>query len=158
MRLLAALCVLGLAGCGDNRTTPAAGHAPTPAPPSTTTSTISEPARTATGPVQATIPEEFRGRWDATAESCGRISDAELKVTDRTLSLWEGGVAVRAVTPVGANIIRVEGTGDEELETYEYSSVFQLSVDGSVLTMNPGPHGFARVRCLTPDFPEAETR
>jgi len=163
MRVLAALCVLGLlglVGCGDHAA-PTAAKAPAAAP--TTPSAIPrpmplEPAWNATGPTQTTIPEAFRGRWDATAESCDEISDAELKVTDRTLSLWEVGVDVRAVTPVGANAIRIEGTGHEEEESFNWSNVLQLSPDRSVLTMNPGPRGFVRVRCLTPDFPGAEKR
>src|SRR5262245_35422266 len=155
MRLLAAVCVLGLAGCGDNETAPASPDAPAP---SAGESAAPEPVWNATGAAQAMIPEEFRGRWDASAESCRETSDAELKVADRALIFWEVSGDVRAVAPVGANAIRIEGTGHEEEASFEWTGVFQLSANGSVLTMNPGAHGFARVRCLTPDFPGAEQR
>jgi len=158
MRLLAAVCVFVLAGCGDNKTAPASPDAPVPATPSAVENSAPEPVWNATGSAQAMIPEEFRGRWDATAESCQEISVAELKVADRALIFWEVGVDVRAVTPVGANAIRIEGTGHEEEESSDWAGVFQLSANGTVLTMNPGPNGFARVRCLTSDFPGAEQR
>jgi hypothetical protein len=157
MRLLPALLVFGLAGCGD-RTPRVDAEAPATVPSSAMADTTPDADWNATGPRSATIPEEFRGRWDATAESCREISDAQLKVTDRTLIFWEVGVDVRTVTPVGANAIRIEGTGREEEAHFDSSNVFQLSADGSVLTMNPGPNGFARIRCLTPDFPGVETR
>jgi len=158
MKLLGALCVLAMAGCSDNKSAPVTAPAEVPArvmPPATTT-VAPEPDWIAIGPAQATIPEPFRGRWDATAESCLKISDAELKVEDRALTFWEVGVQVRSVTPVGANTIRVAGTGFEADEQFDWDRVFQLSADGGALTMNPGPNGFERVRCLTPDFPGAQ--
>jgi hypothetical protein len=77
-------------------------------------------------------------------------------VTDKALILWEASVDVRVMTPVGENAIRIEGTAHEEGESFNWSSVFQLSANRRVLTMNPGANGFARVRCPAPDFPGAE--
>jgi hypothetical protein len=150
--------MLGLASCSDNRAAPTVAPAEPPAAiaPATGVSPAPEPVWIASGPAQATIPEAFRGRWDATAESCLDISDAELKVADGSLTFWEVGVDVQAVTPVGANVIRIEGKGYEADEHFEWTGVVQLSPDGNMLTMNPGPSGFVRVRCLTPDFPGAE--
>ena len=158
VRILVALAMLGLTACSDNQTAPTEAAEPmASATPRAVASAAPEPEWTATGPTRATIPESFRGRWDATTESCLEISDARLNVTDRALHFWEVGVEVQAVTPVGANAIRIEGTGYEEEEHFDSNNVFQLSADGSVLTMNPGPNGFARVRCLKPDFPGVET-
>src|SRR5262245_65538953 len=79
MRLLAALCVLGLAGCGENKTASASPHGAAPATPSAVESAAPETVWNAVGAGQAMITEVFRGGWADNAESCRVVGVAVLR-------------------------------------------------------------------------------
>jgi hypothetical protein len=157
--LLSALSVvsLGVAACSPTSSTTqaAASEAPseaTPTPVATDPTPVPVPDRPASGPTQRTVPEAFRGVWDANLEACGDTSDMKLTITETTVTFWESGGMVVATNPVGEHSTRLEADGHAEGEPWHPVIYLDLSSDGQTLTI-PNEYGTAvRIRCpATPD-------
>ena len=152
--MFAALSIvtLGVAACAPAIPTEQAGasEAPKEAPP--TPAAIEPvpapvPDRPPTGPTQKTVPEAFRGVWDANLEACRAISDMKLTITETTVAFWESGGEVVATNPVGEHSIRLEAGGHAEGEPWHPVMYLDLSSDGQTLTI-PNEYGKAvRIRC-----------
>jgi hypothetical protein len=143
-----------LAGCSPAAPTtevsePVATSEAAPTPAATDTVPVPVPDRPPTGSTQKTVPEAFRGVWDANLESCKDTSDMKLTITETTVAFWESGGEVVATTPVGEHSIRLEVNGNAEGEPWHPVMYLDLSPDGETLII-PNEYGLAkRVRCPT---------
>jgi hypothetical protein len=132
-----------------------APEAPNEAPPKPTAIDpvpVPVPDRPPTGPTQPTVPEAFRGVWDAELTACEDTSDMKLTITETTITFWESGGKVVTTNPVGEHSIRLEADGHAEGEPWHPVMYLDLSDEGQTLTV-PNEYGKAvRIRCpITPD-------
>jgi hypothetical protein len=102
-------------------------------------------AAAAAGP--ATIPEEFRGRWNLNQGRCASdTGDARLEVGARQVRYYESEGPVLAVRRLDQRTIQLTVQLSGEGETERRQLTFQLSQDGQRLTDRMDPP-FTRVRC-----------
>lgn len=111
------------------------GLAPTPSAPT-------EPA-----PLATAIPAKFHGKWDASAEECGRASIMTLTISGNELRFHESIGEITSVTPQGDNAVTVSGPFEGEGEQWQGTMRLELSADGNTLTTTNNGTATPRVRC-----------
>ena len=88
------------------------------------------PAAGPAGPIRAdTIPAQFRGVYDTSADACSRPSENRLAVGPRELRFHESIGAVRSVSVESGDSVRV--TADFQGEGESWSAVHTLTLGGS---------------------------
>jgi hypothetical protein len=95
------------------------------------------------------VPEPFWGRWDSSAETCGKGGDGRLTITATQIEFYASHGRVLAVHVNGLRDILVEYEAlGEEGGTTRASRRFVLSEDGQTITniLNERTK-FSRVRC-----------
>ena len=115
------------------------GLAPPPAAPAPTPA---EPA-----PLATAIPAKFHGKWDASAEECGRASIMTLTISGNELRFHESIGEITSVTPQGDNAVTVSGPFEGEGEQWQGTMRLELSADGNTLTTTNNGTATPRVRC-----------
>lgn len=107
-----------------------------------------EPAP-ATPPPLATpaIPSKFLGKWDASAEECGRASIMTLTISENELRFHESIGEIETVTEEGPNAVTVAGPFEGEGEQWQGTMRLELSPDGNTLTTTNNATVTPRVRC-----------
>lgn len=135
----AGLAGLALAACEPSGM-PAAPEATEPV---AQTPVVAEPAPAAI----TEIPPQYLGKWDASAEDCGRASIMTLTVSANELLFHESIGEIETVTPDGANAITVAGPFEGEGEQWDGEMRLELAADGNTLTTTNGGTATTRVRC-----------
>lgn len=98
-------------------------------------------------PPPLTIPAKFLGKWDASAEECGRASIMTLTISENAVRFHESIGEIHNVTPEGENAVKVSGPFDGEGESWEGEMLLELSADGNTLTTTNNGTATPRVRC-----------
>jgi hypothetical protein len=93
------------------------------------------------------IPAKFHGKWDESAEACGRSSIMTLTVSENELRFHESIGEINSVTPDGENALTVKGPFEGEGEQWEGTMRLELSADGNTLTATNNGMATPRVRC-----------
>lgn len=91
------------------------------------------------------IPEQFRGKWDATTGVCSPDSDGRMEVSAKEVSFYESVGDVTQVEEAGDGVtvsLAMEGEG----ETWTAQYTFTLK-DGKLETTTEDGGSFARKRC-----------
>jgi hypothetical protein len=149
MKELVAVLVLAVAACRPDAPVPPVAAPATPAPERVAAAPAA-PAKElfAVTAGQKTFPAPFIGTWDARAERCGeKRSDARLKITATTMTFWESGADVTAITPVATNVIDVDGKFAGELEQWDRRLRMELAGEADTLIITSGDQSFTRVKC-----------
>ncbi len=85
--------------------------------------------------VQATtIPEKYRGTWDADAGSCDAASDMRMEIGAQGIDFYESHGDVTAVKPGGKDGIIVSLAMEGEGEEWNIERRLDLSADGKILS------------------------
>jgi hypothetical protein len=98
-------------------------------------------------PLVTGIPAKFHGKWDSSAEDCGRASIMTLTISGNELRFHESIGEITSVTPEGDNAVNVTGPFEGEGEKWEGEMRLELSADGNTLTTTNGGVATPRVRC-----------
>lgn len=95
----------------------------------------------------AAIPANFHGKWDESAEACGRSSIMTLTVSANELRFHESIGEINKVTPEGENTVTVSGPFDGEGQQWEGTMKLEVSPDGNTLTATNNGTATPRVKC-----------
>ncbi len=93
------------------------------------------------------IPAPYLGKWDATAEDCGRASIMTLTIAADELRFHESIGEINIVTEEGPNAITIAGPFEGEGESWDGSLRLELSTDRNTLTVTNNGTPSTRVRC-----------
>jgi hypothetical protein len=116
-------------------------------PPPAESTPAPAPAPVEPPPLATAIPAKFHGKWDASAEACGRASIMTLTVSANELRFHESIGEINSVTPEGENAVTVKGRFEGEGEQWEGTMRLELSADGNTLTTTNNGTVTPRVRC-----------
>lgn len=96
---------------------------------------------------QATVPEQFRGRWASSQAKCGPPESSLAIYADRIV-FYEGHGPVLTVKRVGEREVEVEFESSGEGKVWRSIRRFRLSEDGLSLTdVTRQDYQTVRVRC-----------
>jgi hypothetical protein len=105
------------------------------------------PAETPPPLATTAIPAKFLGKWDASAEECGRASIMTLTVSANELRFHESVGEIETVTEEGPDAVTVAGPFEGEGEQWQGTMRLELSPDGNTLTTTNSGTVTPRVRC-----------
>ena len=95
-----------------------------------------------------TIPQQFRGEWNANLKACGTdLDDSRLMISAHKLSFYESDGFVRPVTVHNPLAITVHSSFSGEGEVWESTDRLVLSRSQENLTINRENTSFTRDRC-----------
>ena len=120
-----------------------------PAPPSAVQDSNQTPDSTATvAQGQASVPDQFRGKWAGSPAKCGVSSESSLAIYADRVNFYEGRGRVVAVTVVSEKEIEIVLESSGEGEVRRSMRRFSLSEDGHSLTdVTMQKYPIVRVRC-----------
>jgi hypothetical protein len=97
---------------------------------------------------QATVPDQFRGKWAGSQVKCGVPSESNLAIYADRVDFYESRGRVLSVKVVSKREIEVELESSGEGQVWRTTLRFGISEDGSSLTdLTTGNHQTIRVRC-----------
>ena len=98
---------------------------------------------------RTSIPVEFQGRWDTTAEDCASTSSiTRLMIAADSFQYYESHGTVQRVTPASATQIEVASDYEGEGQVWTSTQTLQLADNGTKLTISlPGTDDHSLVRC-----------
>jgi hypothetical protein len=98
---------------------------------------------------EATVPEQFRGEWNADVSACGTdLSDTRLEIQANSISFWESSGPLTEIEQPDASELTATAELSGEGEVWTERLHFRLSPDGRTLTdLRSGASGFSRRRC-----------
>jgi hypothetical protein len=97
---------------------------------------------------QATVPDQFRGRWAGSQAKCGVPSEASLAIYGDRIDFYESHGRVLAVKVINKREIEVELESSGEGQVRRSRLRFGLSEDGRSLTdLTRRDYPSVRVRC-----------
>jgi len=97
---------------------------------------------------QATIPDQFRGKWASSQAKCGVPSESSLAIDSYRFDFFESRGRVLLVKVVSKREIEVELELSGEGQVWRTTRRFRLSEDERSLTdLTPRGHQTTRVRC-----------
>ena len=97
---------------------------------------------------QATVPDQFRGKWAGSQSKCGVPSESSLAIHADRVDFYESRGRVLAVKVVSEREIEVELESSGEGQVWRSPRRFGLAEDGLSLTdLTMQKHPTVRVRC-----------
>jgi hypothetical protein len=98
--------------------------------------------------LQSSVPETFRGEWNADPADCSsHLSESQLEISATEIAFYESGGPLIAIVTRADNEIALIAEMSGEGETWLLYNQFQISDDGSQLTDITDDGGLVRYRC-----------